>query len=270
MTRGRTLAWLLAAASAATMALSVWSMASRASGYYRDTQHESYVFREVQDRAFRFAGLPVSITDTSDVPPGVVVRYGERELRLDATRTLEQGSFPGLMRHERWLRVLRFAPRGRMTSAELEAAINAGTVPDRLVLVVLDPREWADGRPMGEGQARDALFRLYELLPGGEVRTEEYSSPRTRRATAAPVSGPSPLPEGSWQYYAALMVMPRGSKPTPRFTSDAVRALGWTLPAAAFSGLVLTLSLPFALAPRRDRSRDAQQSRNREGATNIP
>jgi hypothetical protein len=252
MTRGRTLAWLLAAASAAIMGVSVWRMAARASGYYRDTDHESFVFRDVQDREFRFAGLPVSITDTTDAPPGVVVRYGEREFRIDATRRIEQGSFPGLSRHEQWLRVLRFAPRGRMTSDELEAAIDAGTVADRLVIAVYDPRIWADGRPMGEGQSGDALFTLHELLPGGEIRTETYSYPLSRRAAAAPPrTGAPPLPEDSWQYYASLMLMPRGSKPTPRFTSDAVRSLGWTLPAAAFSGLTLTLSLPFALAPRR-------------------
>ncbi|MCC6659612.1 MAG: hypothetical protein IT437_01875 [Phycisphaerales bacterium] len=252
MTTGRTLAAVLAAVSAAVMGLSVWRMASRVSAYYEATGHRLYVFREVQDRAFRFAGRPVTIADT-DNPPGVIVRYGDRELPIPATREPKSIQLPGLARHADWLRVLRFAERDRMTSDELERAIDEGRVADRLVIVVLDPRRWADGRPLGEGQATDALFTLHELVPDGSIRTEQYSFPLSARAAAAkpPAWGPKPLPEDTWQYYASLWLMPRGSKPTPRFTTDAVRSLGWTLPTAAFSGLVLTLCLPFALAPRR-------------------
>jgi hypothetical protein len=123
-------------------------------------------------------------------------------------------------------------------------------VADRLVILTLDPRRWADGRPFGQGQAKDWLFGLYELLPDGGIREERFTFPRGRRASEPPPPGPPPLVEGSWQYYAALSIIPQGSKPTPRFTADAVRAMGWTLPAAAFSGLVLTLALPALFAPR--------------------
>lgn len=251
MTGGRKIALLLVVASAATMLVSVIAMARRISTYYARTDHTLFVFRPVEDRRFTFAGRPVELVDEGEgETTTVVARFGERELRVPATMAPQSPQVPGLARHEEWMRVLRFAERGRLSSEELLRRIEAGEVQDRLVIVVRDPRKWADGRPYGQGQARDWLFDLHELLPDGAIRSERFAYPRGRREAGERVGGAPPLVEGSWQYYAALMVIPKGSKPTPRFTADAVRAMGWTLPAAAFAGLVLTLSVPALLAPR--------------------
>jgi hypothetical protein len=251
MNRARIPAALLSALSGVVMGVSVWSMAGRIAGYYERTGHALFVFREVGGRSFTFAGRGVTVTDEGEGPTTVVsVRYGERELRLPATREPGSAQIPGLARHDGWLKVLRFAERGRMSGAELQRRIEAGEVRDRLVIVVRDPRRWADGRPHGEGQARDSLFIFHELLPDGSIRTERWGFPLSRRDSERAGAGPPPLREDTWQYYAALSLIPSGSRPTPRFTSDAVRAMGWTLPGAAFSGLVLTLSVPWLLSPR--------------------
>lgn len=251
MTGGRKIALMLVVASAATMLVSVIAMARRVVAYYGRTDHTLFVFQPVGDRRFTFAGRDVEVTDEGEgEATTVVARYGERALRLPATMEPQSAQVPGLGRHEEWMRVLRFAERGRLSSEDLARRIEAGEIQDRLVIVVRDPRRWADGRPYGQGQARDWLFDLHELRPDGSITTERFAYPRGRRDTGERVGAAPPLVEGSWQYYAALSVIPKGSKPTPRFTADAVRAMGWTLPAAAFSGLVLTLSVPALLAPR--------------------
>lgn len=238
------------------MAASVYAMIGRVTGFYARTEHAVPVFAPVEDRSFTFAGRDVTITDEADPgsAPGevVVVRYGDRELPLRPTIKPLSAQVPALRRHESWLAVLRFVEKGRPTGAETERAIATGEALDRLVIVVRDPHLALDGTAHGQGRPSDWTFDLHELLTDGEFRMERFGyplSPRAARAAenAGAAAGVPPLREGSWQYYAALMTIPKGSKPTPAFTRDAVRAMGWTLPAAAFSGLVLTLSIPWLL-----------------------
>ncbi len=252
--RARFAALVLVLASAAIMAASVYAMVGRVTAFHERTKHAVPVFDQVNAREFEFARRPVAITDEpGEAGEAVVVRYGDRELRLRPTIPPLSPQVPGLSRHESWLRVLRFVEQGRATGAETDRAIARGEAVDRLVIVTRDPHLALDATAHGQGRPSDWTFDLHELLPDGEIRLERYGYPLSRRAAHAAASvqagaaGVPPLREGTWQYYAALMTIPRGSRPTPAFTQDAVRAMGWTLPAAAFSGLVLTLSLPWLL-----------------------
>lgn len=258
MTRPRAITGLLVVLGAAVMAVSVGSMIGRITRYYDKVGQSLPVFSTIDQREFDFHGLHVAIADVPDPGAGetVVVRFGPTELRLSPTVEPRSAQVPGLARHEEWLKVLRFVEQGRTPPAELNAQLAHGEVKERLVIVVRDPRRALDGTAHGLGSPADSTFDLHELLPDGTIRSARYGFPLSRRAaqaasaSEAPVAGIPPLQEGTWQYYAALMTIPRSSRPTPAFTRDAVRSMGWTLPAAAFSGLLLTLALPALLAPR--------------------
>lgn len=253
--QGRTVAAVLAAISAAVLALSVNAMIARVRAYYERTRQATPFFDRVDRREFEFHARPVTITDERDEQGEVVVvRYGDRTLRLRPTIPALSPQVPGLARHEAWLTVLRFVATPLGTGGRTDEAIERGELHDRMVVVVRDPHEELDATAHGMGRPSDWTFDLHELMPDGTITTERYGYPLSRRAMRSappPASGIPPLQEGTWQYYAALMTIPRGSRPTPAFTRDAVRSMGWTLPAAAFSGLVLTLSVPWLLAPRR-------------------
>ena len=47
----------------------------------------------------------------------------------------------------------------------------------------------------------------------------------------------TPLQERTWQYQAALHAIPKLNVPKYRFKDTAMKAMGWTLPVAMFSGL---------------------------------
>jgi hypothetical protein len=109
----RGIAAIAAVLSMVVFVLSVLALAGRIKDYNAGLGRTLFAFREVHDRAFEFAGRPVSITDEDRTGQSVVVvKYGERELRLLAPEAIKPGpaQMPGLVRHADWLRVLRFAP----------------------------------------------------------------------------------------------------------------------------------------------------------------
>jgi hypothetical protein len=94
-------------------------------------------------------------------------------------------------------------------------------------------------------------FDFYELMPQGGFYHEHLRYP-TKTGAKKPVEGE--LHENTWEFQAALLLIPKGGAnigPTRNFYGDALAAANWTLPAAAFSGLTAMLAVAFALAPRR-------------------
>ena len=253
--RSTRLRWGVAAlVSGAILLLSVAAMARRVAAYHEQTPRPLPQFQVIDQREFDVHGRPVAITDAADASGNVAVRirYGDQTLRLPATMESKSAQMPGLTRHADWLLVLQFVEQGRLTPAELEARLARGEAGARVVIVVLDPRRDLDGTAHGRGRPSDWLFDFHELRPDGSIRSERYGWP-LRKGQQPPVAGVQPLPDDTWQYYAGLMVVPRSSKPTPTFTQDAVRAMGWTLPVAAFSGLICVWSTVAAFArARRD------------------
>lgn len=248
---GRRLALGLALASLALACVSVPLMALRIAHFRRTDGRTLYVFQPVADRGFVYAGRPVTILDRPEPDGGVtvVVHYGERQLELPASLPPGSEQLPGLLRHEDWLRVLRFAERSGMSAREFEEGVAAGRIADRLVLVTRRPVSGPDERS-GAVPERDWAFTFHEFLPDGSISTERSFFPTNRPGRAAK---PSQLQDGTWQMSAALMLMPPSARPNREFSMGAVRAMGWTLPASGVSLLVLTLSLALWAAPERPR-----------------
>lgn len=255
MRSARLIAGTVALAAAGVLAVSVAVMARRVTAYHGRAGVTLPVFSRINQREFDFRGIPVSIADERDARGEmVVVRFGERELRLQPGAPVLDPQVPGLARHASWLAVLRMVEQGRVGPLELGENLARDEADDRLVIVARDARRSLDGTAHGLGRPADWTFDLHELLRDGSIRTERYGFPLSRREVAAgarPVGGVPPLEEGTWQYFAALMTIPLGARPTPAFTRDAVSAMGWTLPSGALAGLALTWAIAALAAPRR-------------------
>jgi hypothetical protein len=246
----------LAALAVVALLGSISLMAERVSEYHASSDQKFYMFSPVNGREFIFADQPVTILDESG-PSGteVVVRYGDEMLRLNATIEPGPDQMPNLVRHAQWMKVLRFMEFARgeaqgPAGAPPEGATEEAQPSDRLVLVVRNPPRGTDPDTWGQVWRKQWAFDLYEFKPEGGFRHQRLGYP-THRRNEPPKQGE--LVEGSWEFYASLLVMPAGSKPTPKFTGDALRAMGWTLPAAAAMVLLLMASLAAFLAPARRR-----------------
>lgn len=251
MPQFRLIALLVAAASLAALIGSVAAMAQRIGAFNAASEQKLYMFRQVNGREFIFADKPVMLQDEETAAGTVVaVRYGDELLRLTATIEPGPPQLPHLVRHEHWMKVLRFAEHGRTSTEEADERVRRGEIPDRLVIVVRNPPRGADAQTWGQVWRKSWTFDLYEFRPEGGFAHQRLAYPTHKRDEEP---RPGELAEGTWQFYAALLVMPSGSRPTPKFTNDALRAMAWTLPASAGSMLLLMGSLAAFAAPKRRR-----------------
>jgi hypothetical protein len=254
--------WIAGVLSLGALVGSVFAMAHRIERYYRESDHRLYVWNKVGERQFSYAGRPVVIADekTPEGSDRVSVRYGDEALSL--TPTIEPGpaQLPGLNRHEDWMQVWRFAEHGRASLGDVERAVTMGRIADRLVLVVRTPPPGEAPAP-NEAYRKYWLFDFYEFRPAGGFEHQRLSFPlddaRKRWLAEHGQKPPPEMTEGSWQYFAALNVMPPLWKPPQKFRADAMSAAGWTLPASAIAALALTVSGVALVAPRRNRGGDA-------------
>jgi hypothetical protein len=271
----RTVAIIALVVSILALIISVREMAHRISAYVGTREQPRWMFRTLDQRVFQYAGKQVTITD-HDAPAGVAttsvhVRYGDTELKLPATLPPMQAELPGLIRHQDWLRVVRFAQGGREDTASTAAKIESGEVTDRLAVIVRRPPAGTDPAAPGLAGRRKWKFDFYEFKPAGGFDTQrelllpERERDYAKRVAAATEKGePAPQPlanamtPGSWQADAAMLMMPTepmfsaAYSPAPKHALGPVRAMGWTLPSAAFSGLALLASfVVFAVARRR-------------------
>jgi hypothetical protein len=251
MLNTRFIALILVVASVVALVLSIGAMGRRVSDYYAQSDKKLYMFSQVNAREFIFAGQPVTLVDERG-PAGesVIVHYGDETLRLAASIDPGPEQLPHLVRHAHWMQVLRFAEHGRASIHEADRRVKHGEVPDRLVIVVRNPPRGVSADTWGQVWRKMWTFDLYEFLPDerGGVAHQRLAYPTHRRNEPAP---PGELEEGTWQFYAALLAMPKGSRPTPKFTGDALRAMDWTLPVSALSVLLLMGSLAALAAPTR-------------------
>lgn len=237
-----------------------WIGFNRLAEANRTSEKELFVFQVLDDREFQFARRPVRIIDWADERgEGVDIHFGDEILRLLAPFPSASSQLPGLVRHDRWLRVLRFAPRRGVSMEELERRIASGELSDRLTVVVVLPRPGSDPETWAKVWHREITFDVYEFLGDGSIVHERFDYPESDRSLARrqakarregrpiPQRSPTDLVEGTWQYHAALLAIPKGREPTPRFIADGWESAGWPLPTAMACVGLACLTLIFGL-----------------------
>lgn len=272
----RVLPWTIAAVSLVTLSLSTYLLAERVRAYNESAVHSLFAYVEAVNPEFDYLGRHVEISEDTTEELGHVlrVRYADDELLLPvAVETRQQ--LPGLFnRHADWMRLLFCADRAGMSMQEFEDRLARDEIETRLVVVTRTPfgidanKQGVFGLEQDENDStanvrRDRwLFDFYELSADGgfivhqPLRFPESGSSLLRRQNNAKLKG-EPIPEReagelkerTWQYGAALKVMPRA--PAITFENQALRAAGWTLPVASASVLGLMFGIFFGIAPAR-------------------
>lgn len=276
--RPRPIPSAVAGVSLVTLVVSTVLLAQRVRDYNESAIQSLFAYIQVNTPSFEFHGRPVELEETEqDGRPMLRVRYGADDLLIPVAIETRQRLPELFARHADWMRMLFFADRSGMSMEEFERGIAADEIPARLVVVTRTPfgadprREGAFGLEQERNEStadvrRDRwLFDFYELDPAGgfivhqPLRFPESGASLLRRQNQAKLRGepiperePGELLERTWQYGAALKVMPRA--PAITFENQALRAAGWTLPVASASVLGLVFGIFFAVAPERRRA----------------
>lgn len=255
----RKAATLIAVASGLLLAVSVTALTRRLADFYRENPTKHWVFQELDSRLFSYADRNVSLTDEKD-PAGtryLNVAYGDKKLRLRVTiphRQHEALASHGLAAHRDWMRIMRFVEVSGMDPDDAVRKMSRGEIPDRLAMVCRIPRAGVDPETWGDAWRKDWSFEFFEFLPDGTIANERLHYPTNKRGEPAK---PGELAEGSWQFDAALLTMPKSGVPNQQFLNTGFKAMGWTFPAACLSCVAFTLAFvmavyrprPAALAP---------------------
>jgi hypothetical protein len=255
MRSARAILLLAALASGAMCVGGAYLIARRAQRFHEENPRQQFAFLPIVERHFSFAGRPVSLLDDPASPesPWIELRYGEASQRIRVSIPPKH-RLPGLLRHDQWLRVALFAPVSGITVEQFKEGVADGTIQSRLAVVTRSVAPGTDPLTTGAIDKKGWTFDFYELTPDGAIEHQHLKYPTTR-GNKPPK--PGELQENTWQFQAALMLMPQvgGVGPTRNFFGDALSAAGWLLPLSAFSGLACTVSLTFAFATGRRRAR---------------
>lgn len=226
---------LVASLAALTFVASVAGVGLILSRRLKENPPRNFAFKEVDQVTFKYAGRDVTLQDVwKDQTPYLRVHYGDEVLDLAVTIPSQVENLPGLAKHNDWLRVLRFADATGLTFPEMQAKIDAGEVRDRLAIVTKVPRAGADVHTYGEVWKRDWHFGFYEFKPEGGWEKQVLGYPRAKMGHA-PKEGE--LAEGTWQFNAALHLMPKEG-PVLRFQRSALSEIPWPMFVAVGSTLV--------------------------------
>lgn len=282
--RAKAIAWMLAGVSVVTLAASSYTLFRRIEAYNREHPRSMYYFQSIGATEFLYNGTPVAIEESRDKDGGgqINVRFGEELLVLEIGipqrfEALNLGTI-GLAAHEDWLHVLRVIEG--VPGKDFEAVfaeVEAAERPDRLIIVtrtprpgdnkgvleqrgLIDPDIDNDSWGWGEVMRKSWFFDFYEFMPDGTFKRHQTLRFPSTKYLDAPRDGE--LKQGTWQYSAALYVIPKGSAPKYNFTEAALVHAGYSLALTGVSVLVLMGSLAFALAPsREDRAPEASDAR---------
>lgn len=264
MSKTRIVAGLVAIASLAVLVFSSTQMARRVGAFHEDSPKTIYAFQEILIQDFTYDGREVTIRDRStDGVSEILVTYGDDEIAIPVAIPPKYPDLPFDVRHQDWFRVFRFAEKTGLSIDELQVKMETREVPDRLAIVTRRPRPGTDPETWGRVWRSDWTFGFHEFKAGGGFEFQALHFPKSARAlqgkrikaavtgSEPPPRDPTELQEGTWEYQAALMVMPKGTQPTQSFADDALGQMGWTLPATSLSILALIGSLAITFAPRR-------------------
>jgi hypothetical protein len=239
---------LIAAVSALVLVASVSVLASKLVTFYKEHPTKHWIFQELDSRAFTYAGRTVTLTDEKDEAGTrfLNLSYGDEKLRLRVTiphRQFEALASQGLAAHRDWLRVFRFAEVSGMDADDAMGEMRKGNITDRLAIVTRSPRAGVDPSTWGESWRKDWSFEFFEFLPAGGFERKRLHYPTNKRGEPAK---PGELVEGTWEFDAALLAMPKSGVPNQQFINTGFKAMGWTFPAACLSSVAFVVSLVMA------------------------
>jgi hypothetical protein len=161
---------------------------------------------------------------------------------------------PDLKSHEDWMAIFRMADATGMDFDELTRQMKSGEIKPRLILVARTPRPGTDGG-WAQTLRKDWVFDFYEFKEEGGFAHERWNYPSARVGQKA---APDELQPGTWQFEAALRLMPR-SAPTLTFRDNALSNPGWELRTFAIGGVAFAFGLAFTFAPRKRTAATAPQ-----------
>jgi len=273
MKKSRLIPWIGVAISLVATIFGGWTLAQRINDFNQKNPRIAPYFLPIGITDFEFMGHKVHISDAvDDTGHGdLLVQYD------DAIATIPIGvpnpyDLPGLARHTDWLGVFLVGePEGR-TYEEFQQAVKAGEITPRLIFVSRHLNPGIDdsafglqvdenSRERGETMRKRWTFGFLELLPDGSFRQWKRKYPESQRAfegrsqaallagQPTPEHNPDDLKEDSWEWYAALHVIPEGRAPTRSFSDGAIAQSGWAFPVTAIGILGLVICLAWALVP---------------------
>lgn len=246
---------IIALVSACILVASAAVLTSRLATFYKQNPTKHWVFQELDARRFTYAKKPVELTDIKDAAGTryLDVTYGPESLHLRVTIPHRQHDLlvtQGLAAHRDWFRIVRFAEVSGMDADDAVTRMETGEIRDRLAIVTRIPRSGVDPQTWGEAWRKDWSFEFYEFQPEGGFATERLHYPTTKRGQP-PKAGE--LLEGTWQFDAALLTMPKAGAPSQQFLNTGFKAMGWTFPAACLSCVAFTVSIMMAAyKPKQD------------------
>lgn len=243
--------------------------------YFRAHPPSLYYVYLIPDESFIHGERQVEVIDQPDdrQGPSVLVKYGDQSLRLPVAIP-PRVDLPGLVEHQSWMRVLLWRSGEGFDADAMRELKERGAAEGELVIVTRSQRPGADPETFGEVFKSDWVFDFYELLrepdaSGSLIRHSRLTYPEGKRAferrrQAAIAKGLPPperhadeLHEGTWQYHAAMSVMPTGKAPARAFTHQGLLASGWRWTCAALSMVAFIISTALLFAP--DRVKEAPQ-----------
>lgn len=236
MTHARAISWTVAAISCGVMLCSGYFMAQRIAEFHRANPRAIFAFQRINYNHFDFAGRKVDFTDESqDGVNYLRVQYGDASERLHVAIP---GAIkrPDLSAHEDWLRVVLFASAMGRSIDAVHEDIKEKRIQPRLAIVTRTP---SPGEPLayaGRMNTKAWTFDFYEFKPEGGFQHQRLKFPTTKQHQP---DKEGELQENTWQYQAALSVIPEGVSPKPKFTNDGLKAAGWTLPATTCATLTM-------------------------------
>lgn len=263
MPRTRIIGLTITALAGVVFVVAVAAMGYRAAAYNEAADYGRYRIEPNTARSFEVHGRPVSLTDAADAAgnPALRIRYGDAEL-LAPIKDPPAPDIPDLGGYAEWAAMLAIRPALRTGEPALD--VHGNQPAPRFVLVTRTTPPGFDPQSWGSVRRADWRFTFYELKPDGTIDARTFRWPRSERSEkglerrashhdpmAEDLAAIPPLQERTWEYQAALHVIPKLQMPAQRFKRTALAAAGWTFPVAGFAMLFILLGLALTFMPER-------------------
>lgn len=263
MPRTRIIGLTITALAGVVFVIAVAAMGRRAAAYNERADFDRYRIEPNTSRTFEIHGRPVSLTDATDDAGNAAlrIRYGDTEL-LAPVKDPPGPGIPDLGAYAEWVAMLAIRPALKSGEPVLDERGNQPA--PRFVLVTRTTPPGFDPQSWGSVRRADWRFTFYELKPDGTIDVRTLRWPRSERSEkglesraaahdplAEDLAAIPPLQERTWEYQAALHVIPKLQMPAQRFKRTALESAGWTLPVAGFAMLFILLGLALTFMPQR-------------------